>query len=101
MKSTNIANFKKNLSAYLAEVEKGETVEIQRRNVPIARVKAIPQETKNHTVLGCGEGSVVFKGSITEPLIPVDSWEMLEDDEVSGARLAGYMRRAMGGLSTG
>lgn len=78
MKRTNIADLKKHLSAFLEMVEKGETIEICRRNIPIAQLIGIPRQQKNHTVLGCGKGSVSFHGSVTEPLIPVDSWEMLE-----------------------
>ena len=81
MKIAKIANFKRNLSAFLALVEKeGETIEIHRGNVPIAQVVAIPPQRKNHTVLDCGAGSVVFHGSVTEPLMSVEDWEMLEED---------------------
>lgn len=79
MKTTNVAEFKKHLSSFLALVENGETVEIRRRNVPIAQVVALPTKKKNHTVLGCGKDSVVFLGSITEPLIPAADWQMLAD----------------------
>lgn len=80
MKMANIADFKKHLSTFLAMVEKGETVEVCRRNIPIAQLVAIPRQQHNHTILGCGEGSVVFHGSVTEPLIPVENWEMLNGD---------------------
>jgi len=80
VKTANVADFKKHLSAFLSMVEKGETVEICRRNIPIAQLVGIPRQPQNHTVLGCGEGSVVFHGSVTEPLIPVESWEMLDED---------------------
>lgn len=79
MKTANIADFKKHLSAFLDDVEKGETVKICRRNIPIAQLTSIPNQQQNHTILGCGEGSVVFNGSVTDPLIPTDSWEMLEE----------------------
>lgn len=79
MKTANVAQFKKHLSSFLALVEKGETVEIHRRNVPIAQVVALPARKKNRTVLGCGKSSVVFHGSVTEPLIPTEDWEMLAE----------------------
>ena len=79
MKTANIADFKKHLSVFLNMVEKGETIEICRRNIPIAQLVGISGQRRNRTVLGCGEGSVTFHGSVTEPLIPVDSWEMLEE----------------------
>ena len=39
-----------------------------------------PSQRKNHTVLDCGAGSVVFHGSVAEPLMPAEDWEMLEED---------------------
>ncbi len=80
MKTANIAEFKKHLSAFIELVEKGETVEICRRNVPVARLEAIPQQRRNHTVLGCGEGSVIYHGRVDEPLMPIEDWEMLNKD---------------------
>ena len=82
MKTANIAAFKKHLSAFIDMAEKGETVEVCRRNIPVAQLVGLPRRQRNHTVLGCGEGSVVFHGDLTDPLIPVDSWEMLSDDGV-------------------
>lgn len=79
MKTTNVAEFKKHLSSFLALVEQGETVEIHRRNVPIAQVVALPAKKRNHTVLGCGKGSVTFRGRVTEPMIPEGDWGMLQE----------------------
>ena len=81
METANIAEFKKHLSSYLSLVEKGETVEICRRNLPIARVLPVHRGRKNGTVLGCGAGSVVFHGSMTDPLIPEEDWEMLKESD--------------------
>lgn len=69
MKTANIADFKKYLSAFLNAVERGETIEIRRRNIPVAHLTGIPTQRQNHTVLGCGKGSVVFKGNVTDALI--------------------------------
>ncbi len=78
MKVANIAEFKNRLSQILSLVQKGVTVEICKRNVPIARVVPLePKKTKNKTRLGCGRGSVKIHGDLTEPMIPEDSWEML------------------------
>jgi prevent-host-death family protein len=77
MKVTNIAELKQNLSRYIAAVERGEEVEVRRRNVPIARVVPISGARKNRTVLGCGRGSAAIHGDLTEPLIPEGDWEML------------------------
>ena len=79
MKTANIADFKMHLSAFIDMVENGETIEICRRNIPVAQLVGLPQSRRNGTVLGCGEGSVIFHGSVTESLIPVDSWEMLSE----------------------
>jgi prevent-host-death family protein len=79
MKVANVADFKNNLSKFLADVEKGEAVEIRKRNIPIAHL--VPFESGqrvNRTQLGCGRGSVVVKGDLTEPMMPEENWEMLQ-----------------------
>lgn len=79
MKTANVAEFKKHLSSYLELVEQGETVEICRRNVPVARLSAVALSKKNQTVLGCGEGTVTYLGNVTVPFMPSSDWEMLDD----------------------
>lgn len=77
MKTTNIGELKDNLSKFISLVERGESVEIRKRNIPIALL--IPLSTgkyDNKTKLGCGLGTVKAKGDLTEPLIPEDSWDM-------------------------
>jgi len=77
MKTANVGQLKDNLSKFLSFVEKGETIAICKRNIPIAMlVPHGPRETRNHTKLGCGLGTVQVKGDLTEPLIPEDSWDM-------------------------
>ena len=79
MKVTNIAEFKMNLSKFLSLVEKGEKIEICKRNIPFAQVIPLsPRQKKNLTKLGCGRGSVRVSGDLTEPLIPTENWEMLK-----------------------
>ena len=80
MKTANVADFKKHLSFFLSLVEQGETVAVCRRNIPIAHLVGISAKRQNHTVLGCGEGSVTYHGSVTEPLIPTEDWEMLNEE---------------------
>ena len=80
MKIANIAEFKNRLSSYLSAVEAGEEIEIRKRNIPVARVVPITHQRKNHTVLGCGKGSAVTTGDLTEPLIPESDWKMLGED---------------------
>ena len=43
MKRVSVTDLKNKLSEYLRLVKKGETVEIVERNVPIARIEAVPQ----------------------------------------------------------
>jgi prevent-host-death family protein len=81
MKTANIAEFKNSLSQFIADVERGEEIEIRRRNLPIARVVPIPAGRQNETKLGLGQGTAKVRGDLTEPLIPETHWEMLENDE--------------------
>ena len=80
MKTANVAEFKKHLSSYLEMAERGETIQVCRRNVPIAELKGLNRGRNNQTQLGCGKGSVVFHSSVTDPFIPEDSWDMLSGD---------------------
>ena len=77
-KRANVGEFKKNLSSYLASVERGDSIEVCRRNVPIARLVGIESESsRNGTQLGCAEGSVTYHA---EPLLPIEDWEMMASD---------------------
>jgi prevent-host-death family protein len=78
MKRANVAEFKNQLSHFLALVEQGEEVEVCKRNVPFARVSPLPQFRKNQTKLGCDLNSVIIKADLTEPAIPEGDWEMLK-----------------------
>ncbi len=77
MKKTSVASLRSHLSAFLDRVEKGEEVEIQKRNVSIAKIVPIKRVDQNKTSLGCGKGSVKFLGDVTEPVM-TDDWEMLQ-----------------------
>jgi prevent-host-death family protein len=79
MKMANIAEFKNNLSRFIAAVENGEEVEIRRRNLPIAKVVPVTTRRANRTKLGCGRGTAKAVGDLTEPLIPEADWEMHKD----------------------
>ncbi len=76
MKKTSTADLRNELSSLLDYVEKGKEVEIQRRNVSIARIVPIKHSSKNHTRLGSGKGTVTFLGDITET-IPNEDWDTL------------------------
>jgi prevent-host-death family protein len=77
MKVANIAEFKNKISEYLSAVEKGEEVEVRKRNTPIARVVPIRKTAANVTKLGCGKGTGRINADPTEPFIPEGDWEML------------------------
>ena len=79
MKTANIGNLKDNFSKFIGLVEQGEVIEICKRNVPIALL--VPHGSKknqNRTQLGCGAGTVQVNGDLTQPLIPEDSWDMMQ-----------------------
>lgn len=88
MQTANVAEFKKHLSAYLEMVEQGEEVQICRRNVPIAVLSGIGRDQVNHTVLGCGEGTVTYHADVTEPFMPAESWDMLGEEGADDGRPA-------------
>ena len=77
MKIANIGQLRDRLSKFISFVEKGETIIILKRNIPIAML--IPhghQKIANRTKLGCGLGTVRINGDLTEPMIPEDNWDM-------------------------
>lgn len=80
MKIANIAEFKNRLSEYLALVVQGEEIEVRKYNIPIAKVIPVYRPGRNKTRLGCGRGSVKIAADLTEPLIPGNDWEMLNED---------------------
>jgi prevent-host-death family protein len=78
MKTANIGELKNKLSQFINLVEKGEIVEIRKRNIPIAKI--VPHDTikpRKRTKLGCGKGTVEILADLTEPLIPEKYWDML------------------------
>ncbi len=84
MKVATVRELKNNLNKILSVVEHGESVQILRRNVPIARLVPYKfKEKKNKTVLGCGQGTVKIKTDLTEPMIPETSWDMLKNETSS------------------
>jgi antitoxin (DNA-binding transcriptional repressor) of toxin-antitoxin stability system len=77
MKTANIGQLKDNLSKFISIVEKGETVAVCKRNIPVAlMVPHGARKKANSTKLGCGRGTVQVLGDLTEPLIPEDAWDM-------------------------
>ncbi|MBI4043130.1 MAG: type II toxin-antitoxin system prevent-host-death family antitoxin [Deltaproteobacteria bacterium] len=78
MKKANVATLRSQLSRLMKYVEKGNELEIRKRNVPIAKIVPIRQSKKNRTQLGVGKNSARVKGDLNEPLISEADWEMLE-----------------------
>ncbi len=62
-----MAELKNRLSEYLRLVEKGEEVEIRKRNVPVARVVPLRRRTGGQPP-GAGAGTVNIRGKLTVPL---------------------------------
>jgi prevent-host-death family protein len=77
MIQTNIADFKSHLSEYLQKVQAGESLEICKRNIPLAKVLPFPAEEANGTVLGCGRKTLQVKTDLTEPVLQASDWDML------------------------
>ncbi len=88
MRTANVAELKKHLSAYLEMAERGEEVQICRRNVPIAVLRGIEKQGVNKTVLGCGEGTVTYRADVTEPFMPPEEWDMHDEGEAGDGRPA-------------
>lgn len=63
----NIADAKAHLSRYLEDVERGETILICRRNVPIAEIRPIPKLPAKARPIGIDRGMNI-PPSFFEPL---------------------------------
>ncbi len=63
MQQLNINAVKTHLSGILAQVEKGETIVICKRNKPIAEIKPIRQQPKNKRPLGLLKKISRFQGT--------------------------------------
>lgn len=73
MLSINIHEAKAKLSEYLAAVEAGETVQICRRNVPVAEIVPLAQPRKTPRPVGLGPHEEGYE-------IPAGFFEPLPDD---------------------
>lgn len=79
MTRINIAEAKNHLSNYLERVERGETIVLCRRNVPVAEIRPIAKRLQEPRPVGIDRGMTV-PSSFFEPL-PDD---VLEGFEGSG-----------------
>ncbi|MCP5116651.1 MAG: type II toxin-antitoxin system Phd/YefM family antitoxin [bacterium] len=73
----NITEAKTHLSRYLRAIEKGETILLCKRNVPIAEIRPLPKPQKKKRPIGLGAGSFTIPDSFFEPL-PDDLMEYFE-----------------------
>lgn len=77
MISVNVAELRTHLGEYLGEVERGNDLEICKRNRAVARIVKIPSSAgENRTSLGSLKGSIRIIGDIVEPAFLEDDWEM-------------------------
>ena len=74
MQQLNINAVKTHLSGILAQVEKGETIVICKRNKPIAEIRPIRQQPKNKRPLG------LLQKKYPDFKVPDDINEPLPDD---------------------
>lgn len=64
----NVHEAKTHLSRYLDRVEKGETIVLCRRNVPIAEIRPIAGQPKRKRPIGLDKGKVHIPPSFFDPL---------------------------------
>ena len=67
MLKIDISDAKTHLSLYLDHVERGETVVVCRRNVPIAEIRPVPKPSMEERPVGIDRGMTV-PASFFEPL---------------------------------
>ena len=78
-KTINVADLKNRLSEHLEAVEAGQELVICRRNVPIARLTAMPVR-RNTTQLGFDAGKIQLLDDVTGPATAASDWNALRDD---------------------
>jgi antitoxin (DNA-binding transcriptional repressor) of toxin-antitoxin stability system len=68
MLKVNIHEAKAKLSKYVAAAERGETVVICHRNVPVAELRALPRPRKDPRPIGLHRGRFKIPRSFFDPL---------------------------------
>jgi len=68
MKKLNIHEAKTHLSRYLPLLEKGETILLCKRNVPIAEIRPLPPVRKSKRPVGLAKGEFTIPPEFFEPL---------------------------------
>ena len=64
----NIHEAKTHLSRYLARLKPGETIQICKRNTPIAELRALPVAPRKPRPIGLAKGMVIIHPSFFDPL---------------------------------
>ena len=94
MTEVNVHEAKTHLSRYLAQVQEGGvTIQICRRNVPIAEIRALPGRSNAPRTLGQLKGQFEVPESFFEPL--PDALSVYEDSWGLGVS-EGFVRAARG-----
>lgn len=68
MHSVNIHQAKAHLSDYVARVEAGETIQLCRRNAPVAELRPIPVQHQGSRPIGLAKGQFTVPASFFEAL---------------------------------
>lgn len=64
----NVHEAKTHLSRYLERLERGETILLCKRNIPIAEIRPLPRQRKNKRPIGLAKGKFKVSPSFFEPL---------------------------------
>lgn len=64
----NVHEAKTHLSRYLELVEKGESIMLCRRNIPIAEIRPLPKAKTGRRPIGLGKGDFTVTEKFFEPL---------------------------------
>jgi antitoxin (DNA-binding transcriptional repressor) of toxin-antitoxin stability system len=68
MITINIHEAKTHLSQYLARLEKGESIILCRRNIPIAEIRPISHPSSKPRPLGLAKGKLTIPDAFFKPL---------------------------------
>lgn len=68
MRRINIHEAKTHLSRYLPELERGETIILCKRNVPIAEIRPLPRAGQGERPIGLMSGRIHVPASFFEPV---------------------------------
>ena len=83
MMTLNVSEAKTHFSNVVDQVEKGETVLICKRNLPVAKIIAVDpivvSKRKHTTEIGWAKGTGAFiHADLTEPVLEEADWDMMK-----------------------